>query len=225
SDYLQPPAPVAIEIALVKQRAGAERHGDVEVLADFHAVETRRGDADDLERMSPERNRAAHRALGSEVRLPETVAQHRNEWAAAIIVARRDQPAGGGSHSKSAEVSTADEHAFDELHRAAARQIDLLYLARCEGSRKDVLLVTHALPDGVGEAIIARWNRAGGRLHLQLDQLLRVLHRQEAKHNGIHQTEDRRVGANSERQRKDSGGSESRRLPNLPEGVSHVCPK
>ena len=59
-------------------------------------------------------------------------------------------------------------------------------------------------------------------LHAELDQLARVLDRQQAQQHLVDQGEDRRVGRDAERERQDGGGGEARIEPQQTDAVPDV---
>ena len=67
--------------------------------------------------------------------------------------------------------------------------------------------------------------RLSGISAQQLDELFRVAHRQRAEHQRVDQAEDRRVGADAERERQNRHRGEARRATQRPRGISHVLPR
>jgi hypothetical protein len=82
-----PGAGVDTRVLAIEDRSGADGNSDIKFGADVQAVEPRRADADDLEGMMVEGERAAEGVRSTaEMILPETVADDRERRAAALVV-------------------------------------------------------------------------------------------------------------------------------------------
>ncbi|MDP7340395.1 MAG: hypothetical protein QGI10_04785 [Vicinamibacterales bacterium] len=57
------------------------------------------------------------------------------------------------------------------------------------------------------------------------DQPVRLGERQRTEQHAVDETEDRRVGADPERQRQHDGRCEAGAPPQLPDAIAHVLPK
>ena len=106
-------------------RFAAQGQGNVEVAAYLQPVETRRCDAENLEGMSINRELAPNH-LGAAAKLPqpERVADHSAaDTAAAIVVARRNQPAQHRLYLKNLKEAAADPHPFGVARLATLSQV------------------------------------------------------------------------------------------------------
>jgi hypothetical protein len=63
------------------------------------------------------------------------------------------------------------------------------------------------------------------RVPFEQHELLGMIHRQFLEHDSVNEAEDRRVRANSQRQRQHSNRGESRLLRQHPEPVPRVLPE
>ena len=102
-----------VEIARSNRvRFGTQRYGDVEGTSHFHAEKLGRGDADDLVRMTIERQRSTEsRRAAAVLLLPEAVADHGGRRPApAAVIGRGQQPADPRMHvQRSEEVAAHPE--------------------------------------------------------------------------------------------------------------------
>ena len=76
-------------------------------------------------------------------------------------------------------------------------------------------MVAQFLPERIAET-----ERLAVDPHLK--QLLRMGHRQRLQHDGVDQTEDRRIGANAERERKNRDGGKPGTGAQRSNGVTNV---
>src|SRR5690606_27718552 len=147
------------------------------------AEEPRRRDANDLEVMPVERDRAADdRRVASVFALPEAVAEDGCGGAPALVVGGGQQAPGGGAYAERAEEPTADEVPVDGAGTARLRQVELFVRVR-ERTGEDVLPIAQLLPERVGQLRVAVV--AEGHPH----QLTGLGHGEGAQHDGVDQAE------------------------------------
>ncbi len=103
--------------------------------------------------------------------LPKVVTEHGDRRTTALIVGRGERSPKKRLHPKRAEKIPADPAGARVANLAAPSQIELNG-AVGEGSREDILAVTHLLPNGV------RKRRAVFGVHDELDELFGMAHRQ-----------------------------------------------
>ena len=164
----QPPGAAAIERALgaADDRLGAERHGDVERAADFDAVEIRRRDADDGERVAVEvdcapedlryRRRTRAARSRSSGRRPGRPARR----------SRRSSSAVKGRPTYGVTPSTSKKRPLTKMPATGRASPPALRLNRAppwrEHAAEEVLMIAEVFPLRVGErgarlAVPVRW--------------------------------------------------------------------
>jgi len=145
---------------------------DLNRLADLDAVKPARSDADDPNRMAVQCQPAFEDIGRAPIfPLPKVVAEHGDGGAAALIVGRGDGSAKKRVYTERTEKVSADPTRACVANLAAPSQIESNG-AVGEGSREDILAVTHLLPNGV------RKRRAAFGFHDELDELFGMAHRQ-----------------------------------------------
>src|SRR5712691_5667445 len=126
------------------------------------------------------------------VRLPEAVTKDRSRGAAATpVVGSGQRSPNRRPDAECAEEIAANPQAVDEPALAARRQVEPVPIP-CKRAGEDVLPVTQGLPDEVRDG--------AGFANSQLQQFLRMLDRQILQHDRVDEAENRRVGADAQRQ-------------------------
>src|SRR5689334_8508176 len=155
--------------------------------------------------MPVEADRAADgRRIAAVLTLPESVAEHRRRpRAAAAVVVGSERAADERRDTQAVEEVPAHTHSLRRPRLAARRPIDA-DAAPGEHAREDLLAIANLFPQRVGEAgtparelARASADRFGNP---ELEEFAGALDRQRADAHGVEQLEDRRVGANAERQ-------------------------
>jgi hypothetical protein len=109
-----------------EHRIGADRHSNVEAVADFHAEKSGRGYSNDREEVSIEPDRSTRdRRIGREVALPKRVTDDRARRAAAwLIVLGSKGSSNSRGHSEDVEEVSVNEQAFRDLNFATLGEIE-----------------------------------------------------------------------------------------------------
>ena len=184
---------------------GSERHGDIESPTHFDPEKLRRRDADDRERRALERQARADGVGGaSETLPPQPVTDHDDRTIlppASHVIFESEETADVRLHAERAEEASAHEQRARRLLLSAARQVERrLRPQESPGEERRHLL--HPRPHLVVpararlEAVAER--EVGGDGH----QPPRLRHRQRPQQQTVDDAEDRRVGADAERQRQ-----------------------
>jgi hypothetical protein len=182
--------------------------------ADLEAEEPARRDAHDCQRLAVDEQLLADDiGAAGEAPLPEVVTEHDQRVAAwRPIVVRAEDPAHRGGHPEHAEERAGHQLAVDTLAHAVATDVQLR-----RGAGEDAVEPRRFVPQ-VGEhrprELGAVAHRAAVLLDvagMELDERLRLPHRQRAQRHLIQQREDGAVGADPERDRDDGDeGKEGR---------------
>src|SRR4029077_20148351 len=133
-----------------------------------------------------------------------------------------DQASGGGAKPQSLEETAAHPHSMRQVYCASLSKIEPV-LAPRENIRKNVLLAVHLLPQRIGERA-PRFSSAR-TLYLQLKQVVRILDRQHPQHDGINETKDCRVCANSKSECQNNNHREAPGFAQHPQGVTDINEK
>ena len=91
-----------------------------------------------------------------------------------------------------------------------------------EDAGEEVLMIAQVFPLRVGERGAAAGGGSVGAC-VQQREPLGLVHRQRLQHQGVHETEDRHVRADAERQRQHRDGAHRRRLPHQAKGEAEVA--
>ena len=123
-----------------RRRVGAQRHGDVEVVAHVEPREPGRRDADDLERLSLEPQRLSDRAGTAAVFAPpERIAQHhRSRPASRPVVVAADQATVLRRQPQHVEVVAADEQDLGKPDFAGRCEVETVVAPHGEAARADI---------------------------------------------------------------------------------------
>ncbi len=194
------------------------------------AVEARRCDADDRERMPlDDEARTDHRRVGAIDRLPRCVADHGNRGRRRAVVGWHHEPATEGPDAERREVAAGDPFAAQwtrcridvfapdaERSNEGRKGRDLFELGRC----------------GLQSFVQRERVHAPAFLRAALDTAVVVLadpiealgrgHRKRPQHDRVHQRKHRGRAADADRQRRQHGDREQRCLTKLPQGISNV---
>ncbi len=135
------------------------------------------------------------------------------------VVVGAEKPADLGLHEEQQEVLTGNRLRRDNLDA-------LVVVDRREG----IATYGNGLEDigGVGADVAKVRVRKNvvlevANARVDLHQLVRRFHWHAAENRGVDQAEDRRVGADADRQRNDGGGRETGALPHAAHGVSQIA--
>src|SRR5258708_4868011 len=151
--------------------------------------------------MMIERYRTADGALGpGEMLLPESVAQNSDTLASALILLRGGQAPGRRMDVQRAEVVSTHKQTVRVLDRTSAGEIKAR-VTPSENTGENILMIPNLFPERIGERR-SGFARALRIQSSQLHEFLRLLHGKHPEHHRVDQAEDRGVGADSERQRK-----------------------
>ncbi len=194
---------------------------DVRMMLHFDPAEARPRDADHLQRLAIHHHGLPERArIGIEAIAPELVAQNRHGMGfRSAIVLLGDQPAERRPHAQKAEVVARHILELGELHsvRALAAEAALGHA----GARRRPIEHIRA-PGQVEIQRIRDKSLPPAARAVEVDELLGMGHRQHAQHQRVYQREDRRVGADAQRQRQHRRRRESRVAQQAAQRVSGV---
>ena len=190
------------------------RHEHACRTADFHAVEPRLRHANDGVGMSIDDERAVDDAgIRREAADPEAVADH-GHWMTAgeLVVLRCQRPPERGANAQHREVGAGHDlpgHPFGPPGVADVERVS----EAAEHAGEHVVVVAELLIDRVRQfTAVAPVTAVPAALERHLDQLVRIVHPQHSQEHLVHEREDRRIGANAERDRADRDGGEARHL-------------
>jgi len=194
-------------------------------------IELGRRDADDGARPAVERERAADRGrLSAEALAPEAVRQHHDGLRAGSGVLGEQQPTRRGARADEREKRRRDRDARDARRLAAAR----LEKGAPPVGRQPVERARRAVAPGMeGEFAEQRPHRRvrAGVVLREAHQPVGVGIRQRAQQHAVGHREERRIGADAQRQRHERRDREpplprhrAQRLPDVSCEVVHVPP-
>jgi hypothetical protein len=227
------PAGLAPLVVVVQERLGTDRQRDVEAAPHFDPVESTRGDADDDGPMTRERDRLPDGRRVSRVRaLPERVAQHGARFAPAGVVGGAEQAARGGANAEDVEEPAAHPEAVGRVvsrvgrraRSGVCREIEFRRAPR-ERARERLLAVADRLPDRVRDGDVPAVEVAAGAVRIgeaDFDETRRIRDGQRLEPERVHDFEERRVGADAERERDDRDRGESGIVPEHAQRVANV---
>jgi hypothetical protein len=156
--------------------------------------------------------------------LPEAVADDGVGSATRPVVARLQQAAPRGHDTERVERVAAHPRAAHQVPRVALAHLHVEPRRPGEDAREGLLVVSDLLPERIRErippAVDAEAAVAPG--NLDRDQRPGRLDRQGSQPHCIEELENRRVGADAERQRQDGDRRESRAPSNLPHAVPQI---
>ena len=199
------------------ERLGPERHRDVERPADDRPEELGPCDAHDGIRHAVQRQRAADGVHGTaEMPLPEPVADHCNGTSApasATIVVCSECAPENRRNTEHLEETAADPQAVNRLRWPSSRKVEAIVGPRHGAVEQRRLAGANLFPDRV---------RPGTALDNR--EAIGCPDGKRANQQAVDQREDRRVGADAERQREDGDGREDGRLGQHSHAVTDVLP-
>ena len=218
------PGPLAAKYGI-----GADRERDVERTADLDAEKSRRCDANDVEAVAVDQDRALeHAGIAAVFAPPECIAQnYAGRGAPRHVVCGTDQPTPRGANAERVEERSADPESVGWTRLTAAREIKAL--GRPGHDLAEALLtVADALPENVAEHGPAPHEPARSSLAVgldgDLDELVRVDDRQRAQAHGVDELEDRGVRACAQRQCQDRDDRKGRVAAEQPRAVAQIPP-
>ena len=148
---------------------------------------------------SPERARIA-----GEQALPEVVVDERDGWTSGAVVFGSEEPSHGGLHAESCQVRRRHRGRHQPLGLATAQQGELALRRKSRrGERASFVAIEAVFEHRRAERIEPLAQR------VPEDESVRVRHRQRPQQERIERAEDRRVRADSERQRQHDDGREA----------------
>ena len=220
-------------------RVHADRQPDLRVVV--HDVEAGRHDADDVVRPAVDLHGLPDDRLPAKRRLPQFVREDRDRRAAdararrhRIGLARREEPSLFRLHAKGRQQMVVHQRRAHPHRAIARREIDRAGPAARAARR-------HAVADGEGAEVRERpahlaeleilgcrepepLQRAGGRIRREAHQLLRRRISERPQNHAPEDREDRRVGADAERQRQQRDGGEHGAAPKRADPVAQIAP-
>ena len=203
------------------QRFGVEEHRLPDFNAGIGILERCRHHADDLHRPAVERN---HPADDGGVRLespsPQPVTQHHDLLQAGLFLRARERPAHLRGHAKQRKETGGDDGALEALGFPDPGEVE----ADCVVGR-DVLEGVGAIPV-IGELAGGHGDLVGARpvqIARNKDEAVGVVIRERAEEHGVDDRENRRIGADAERQRQDDDDRKPRMCAEGAAGVAHIA--
>src|SRR5687767_4114397 len=201
----------------MESRFAAKGNGDVESFVGFQAAKSFRSDADDFKGMAVELDGFAENVGRAAVMiLPESVADDGDGAVLAAVVQiifAIEDAAAFGRNAEDVEEIAADPEAVDDALFALLREVEATR-AIGEGAGETVLMIANGFPQRNGEMIVAADGEA--------DQAMRIGHGKRTKHERVDDAEDRGVGADAERERKNSGDGEAARGHKIAPAVAKI---
>ena len=181
-----------------------EREHHVRRPADVDAEESRRSHTDDGERDALHGQLASHDIFGAaEVLTPEAMTDDDDGTirCSAAIVCRHEQTTAHRTHAEFVEEPPAYVCAVDGHGSAALREVEALARPRKGAVEQLVLAGPDLLPHGIRPGAVGEQREAG-----------RIADGQRAQDQAVEDREQRRVGADAERERADDREREARAL-------------
>ena len=198
------------------------RHVHVRSVAHLESIKAGRGYTHDGERTAADQHLFADRGRSaSEAALPVRIADHRHRMAARYaIVLRRKEPPCCRRHAQNVVVVAGDKLAHGRFGIAvhAYTQPDAVRIRR---ELAEEWLLPPQAPVGF---IVVGVVGVAFPLLAEEEQRLRIPHRQRLEEQCVDQPEDRRVGADAQRQRNHRHHAEARILAQHPQAVPRVLP-
>ena len=216
--HARPAVALRQEAGLVR-RPNRQRKRDVQRTPRLHALEPRGGDPDDRD------DSTAH-----DQRLTENLRVAAKSSSPVAVADDGDRPAAGGAVVLGNEPSPLRDRHPDQGVIVASDVLPDHPLLALVGRH---LEVADVVPRDSGEDILAAADALQPQVVGGGDQVVTctegdemdILRRgdgQRTKQHGVHQAEDRRVGADAERERGDGSGGKPRRASRGAHGVSHI---
>ena len=201
-----------------------KRRQDVEVL--INDSETARHDADDLTRLGINHDRASDDGMiAAEATLPVSVAEHDPLWAIRDLIRGRQLHARECGNAERLEHAVSDEydvHFFGPRQPSHVRLVCDPYPQRFKGPN---VSLAEGEVHGCGEwQAVLKAGQAGcsGRIEPQGNKSARVGIGEWLQKHAIDDTEDRCIGADSDRKREKYRSGETRRLCQSAQGEFQI---
>ena len=218
----QPPGHPEVVAHVLARRVELERNPEIRNRVQLIKSGRWRGDPDDGPRLSSQHHRGADDVLAAvEPALPEGLAEHDDRSRAWPIVVGTEHAPAHTPDTQQGEVAGRDLGGAKLFRSATA------------GVVHDVGQIGRRIDDGGGlRPPVTKLDRrsAGGReatreTGLERDERVRVWQRERPEDHGAHHRENRRVGADSERECRHGRQRERRRFPEHPKRMTNVREK
>ena len=183
-------------------------------------IETRRHHADDHALDPVDLDRVSHQLLTRRERaLPQLVGENRRRLAAGKIFLRRERPSEVGLGAQGLEEARRAGPRRNTDRRLATGDAHLTHVVGADALERGVgILKLQVFRRREPELVESQRRKRAGDEH----QPIRVTVLERLQHDPVDDAEYGAVGADPERQRQDGDGGESRRLPEITEGVAQV---
>ena len=204
-----------------KSRSHHHGHANIGVACHFCAVKSGRRDADDANRMViQDYILADDRRIAAESPLPVAITQDGNGMRArCAVVLRPNQAAKKRLHAQCFKIISGNHLADGTFALSAVTCIEV-HSRPCQNICKDRALVAHGLIHRIGK-VFPCFLRAAVRV-LDDDEIFRMADREIAEQNGVDQREEARVRANTQRQRQNCYGRETRAFEEHAKRITQV---
>ncbi len=201
-----------------------DRNEDFRGEAEFHAVKTCLGNADNGHLVIVESESLAYDlGIAGKARFPKVVIEDDVRMPAGdLIVFGSEDASHSGNNAESGEVGAGDEfdgNAFRLLAEGKARGSG----KAAEHIGEDFVVITKITEHGMGDGVATPVAAVVAAAHGEQDELLGIFHGEKAQQDLVEEREDGGVCANAESECEDSYGSKTGSADKHAEGVLEVA--
>ena len=165
------------------------------------------------------------RGFPSQLPLPERITQYcAGGTTAPFVIGSVEHSSQDGANTQRVEEIAAHPKAAYQVDLTPRSQIEVVR-GPCEDGGKGLMIVPDLLPNRIGERGVPVEKASHAALpvgQLYLRELLWTIHRKQAQTNRTHQLEDRRVGANTQRERQKRNRRKTGTAAQLAQAVADV---
>ena len=154
--------------------------------------------------------------IGAEAARPQAMAEHDDLFFAGFVLGGRERPAERRLHAEDVEVAGRDAGARHALRGSLVREVEARIL------RGGELAERRRARAGVGEVAGRDAARPALIVLVDIDEPIGRGIRQRLQHDGVHRAEDRRGGADADREREQRDQRETRLRDEVPHGERDV---
>ena len=196
---------------------GREGDRDPELLRIRREIERRRHHAEDAVRLAAQSDVAPDDgSIGAEAARPQAMAEHDHLLFAGLVLGGRERPAERRLHAEDVEEPGRDACAGHALRGSLVREVEARIL------RGGELAERRRARAGVGEVAGGHAARPALIVLLDVDEPIGRGIGQRLQHDGVHRAEDRRGGADADREREQRDQRETGLRDEVPHGERDV---
>ncbi len=199
-------ARVAVGADAVRRAERARRHRHIDVVLVGKLRDRRQHANDGVRPIVHLEDLADDARVGAEAALPVGIREHQDGIGAVLIVAFAERPPGHGRHAEEVEVVPGDDASSQPFRLALAEQHEP-HVVILDDRLERLRLLTVVLELERREPL--RSNPGQRALLPQDEQVVALGVRQRPQQDAVHDAENRRIGANTERHRQDDGGGKA----------------